>query len=232
MSQQNIMKLDPFTLKVLTNFSSLNNAISIKKGNSLRTMNDGRSVLAEAVVPDFFPVDFAITDLRQLLNLISSLCEKQADIEFTDTHLKIVNQNDTIRYYYGSDKLFITPPDKKITLPSEDIFFTLTQEILQKINKATSIFGSKDISVQADPDNSDSVQVTVHSDIENKTASTWTIRIPGEYKTSFNAIYKTSNLKVLMDDYDVVISKAGISSFENGPKTLKYFIPTESDSTF
>jgi len=227
------IQLSPQAIRVLGNFSSLNSGIAIKPGQNIRTMNSDRTVLAEAIVPDTFPTAFAIPDLRQLLNVMSSLCDKQAIIEFKETHLVIENGSDSnIEYYYGSDKLFITPPDKQITISTEDIFFSLSGDTVQKINKAASIFGSDSISIHPDPNHSDIIQITVHSNIKNTTAHTWSISLPGSYKKKFNAIISVSNLKILVDDYEVVISHSGISKFENNAKTLKYFIATEATSTF
>jgi hypothetical protein len=62
------MKLSDKTLKILKNFSEINQSILIKEGNELRTISVMRNILAEAKVEEQFPKDFAIYDLNRFLN--------------------------------------------------------------------------------------------------------------------------------------------------------------------
>jgi len=238
MNNNNVIKLDAQTIKILANFATLNNSIAIKEGSEIRTINTGRTVMADAIVVDVFPIPFAIYDLRQFLNLLSSLFDKP-DIEFFPTHMIISNGTDRTKFFYCNDNLISKAPDKKMVMPSEDIKFDLTQEVFQKMMKATSIFGSSDISIGHDPDNKDNVLITVYSNINDASASSWSSSIPGVYKGKFDARLKTENMKIIPDDYSVTVAivdstgkKIGITCFENTKGNLKYFIPTEADSTF
>ena len=62
------MKLSEKTLALLKNFSTINQSILFKKGNTLRTMSVMKNILAEADIEEEIPQDFAIYDLVQFLN--------------------------------------------------------------------------------------------------------------------------------------------------------------------
>ena len=65
------MKLSEKTVSLLKNFSSINQSLLFKKGNSLRTISLAKNILAEAELEDEIPQDFAIYDLNQFLNGLS-----------------------------------------------------------------------------------------------------------------------------------------------------------------
>jgi hypothetical protein len=74
------MKLSTETLNVLKNFSAINEGIEFKKGNTLKTMSSGKTVLAEASLKDSFTDEFCVDDLNeflqvQLVNILRSCFE-------------------------------------------------------------------------------------------------------------------------------------------------------------
>ena len=66
-----VMKLSDETLSLLKNFSSINQSILFKQGNSLRTISVMKNILAEATIKEDIPTDFGIYDLNQFLNALS-----------------------------------------------------------------------------------------------------------------------------------------------------------------
>ena len=64
----NTMKLSDKTLTLLKNFSSINQSILFKKGNSLRTISVMKNILAEATIEEELSIDFGIYDLNQFMN--------------------------------------------------------------------------------------------------------------------------------------------------------------------
>ena len=142
---KNQITLDPFTLKVLANFASINNGLVVSSGNEIRTMTEGKTVLAEATLPDKVPVDFAIYDLRQMLNFISSLFDNPT-MNFTSKYVEISSDNDLTKIFYCNSDL-ISTPSKRITMPSEDITFQISDDTLKKITKSASILGVDDLKI-------------------------------------------------------------------------------------
>ena len=72
------MKLSDKTIKVLQNFTTINQSLSFKEGRKLRTISPMKNVLAEAEIDEFIPKDFAIYDLPQFLNTY----QKEQSLQF------------------------------------------------------------------------------------------------------------------------------------------------------
>jgi hypothetical protein len=66
-------------------------------------------------------------------------------------------------------------------------------------------------------------------DSKNPTADSYSAII-GDTEQTFCAIFKSENLKMLVNDYEVSLSSKGISRFISDK--LTYWIAVESNSTF
>ena len=52
------------------------------------------------------------------------------------------------KYFFGFDpSVIVSPPEKEINLPSEDVSFDLTSQQLEKLKKAASVYQLPDISI-------------------------------------------------------------------------------------
>ena len=115
-----IMKLSDKTISVLKNFSSINQSILFKKGNKLRTISVMKNILAEATINEELPKDFGIYDLGQFLNGLS--LHNSPELDFAnDNHVVIKEGKMRSKYFFADSNVIITPPDKEMTLPSEDV---------------------------------------------------------------------------------------------------------------
>ena len=118
------MNLSDNTVNILKNFAGINNSILVKQGNQLRTISVAKNILAEAEIPEDFPRDVAIYDLNQFLNRLS--LHHDPDLDFTeDTYLTIREGKRRVKYFYADPQVIIAPPEKEITLPTEDVCFQL-----------------------------------------------------------------------------------------------------------
>ena len=114
------MKLSEKTLTVLKNFAGINNSILVKEGNQLRTISVAKNILAEANIDEEFPRQFGIYDLNQFLNGLS--LHQDPDMDFTEeSYLTIREGRRRVRYFFADPQVIISPPDKQINLPSEDV---------------------------------------------------------------------------------------------------------------
>jgi hypothetical protein len=224
---QTQITLDPFTIKVLSNFATINNGLVVKTGNEIRTMTEGKTVLAEATLPNTFPVDFAIYDLRQLLNFASVLFDKPT-MEFFSQYVTMSNSNEQTKIFYCKPEL-IASPSKRITMPSEDITFQVSEDTLKKITKSASILGVDDLSIHSSGDDEVVIEVL---DKTNSSTNTWSSKSTGTFKSDFNLFMKISNLKLLEGDYQVTISNKGLTCFKHVNNDVRYYIAAEADSKF
>ena len=221
------MKLSEKTFSLLKNFSSINQSILFKEGNSLRTMSVMKNILAEVEVEEEFPKDFAIYDLVQFLNNVS-LCANP-ELDFTNqSYVKIVDgKHFETEYFFADPSVIITPPEKTLTLPTEDVCFTLDTNSLTQLLKAAAVYQLPDFSAVGE---AGVVKLMVH-DKKNDTSNEYSV-VVGETIDTFSFNFKVENIKILPGSYEVVISQKLLSRFVNENYNLTYFIALEPDSTF
>ena len=221
-----VMKLSDNTLTVLKNFASINNSILMKKGTHLRTISVAKNILAEADIAEEFPRDVAVYDLNQFLNGMS--LHQDPDLDFKeDSYLTIREGRRKVKYFYADPAVIISPPDKEITLPTEDVHFQLESTSLEKLLKAAAIYQLPDLSLIGQ-DNE--IRLVVR-DKKNDTSNEYSI-IVGETDKQFVFNFKVENIKIIPGAYDVVVSSKLLSKFTNTQYDLKYYIALEPDSTF
>jgi hypothetical protein len=220
------MKLSDKTLTLLKNFSGINQSILIKEGNNLRTISVMKNILAEATVEEEFPKNFGIYDLNQFLNGIGLYHSPELDFD-NEGHVMIREGKSRSKYFFADPNVIVTPPDKSIVLPSEDVCFLLDTKELDKLLKASSIYQLPDLSVVGEA----GVVKLVVRDKKNDTSNEFSV-IVGETDEEFVFNFKTENIKILPGTYEVVISKKLLSRFVNTNFDVKYYIAMEPDSTF
>ena len=94
------MKLSDKTIKLLKNFSSINQSILFKEGSKLRTISVMKNILAEATVDEEFPKDFGIYDLVQFLNGLD--LHETPELDFTrDEHVVIKEGKMRSKYFFA-----------------------------------------------------------------------------------------------------------------------------------
>ena len=224
--KERTMKLSDNTLNVLKNFAGINNSILVKQGNKLRTISVAKNILAEAEIKEEFPRDFAIYDLNQFLNGLG--LHQDPDLDFKEeSYLTIREGKRRVKYFYADPQVIISPPDKEITLPSEDVHFQLDSTSLEKLLKAAAVYQLPDFCVVGDVAK---VQLVVR-DKKNDTSNSYSIEV-GETDKNFTFNFKVENIKIIPGAYDVGVSSKLLSKFQNTQYDLKYYIALEPDSTF
>ena len=123
------MKLSESTLSLLKNFSTINQSILFKQGNRLRTISVMKNILAEATIGEDLPKDFGIYDLNQFLNGLA--LHNNPELDFEDESYVIIKEGRSrSKYFFADPNVIITPPEKSIDLPSEDVTFQLSTCLL------------------------------------------------------------------------------------------------------
>jgi len=220
------MKLSAETLNILKNFSSINQSIFVREGNKLRTISVTQTILAEAIVDEEFPRDFAIYDLNQFLNGIG--LHDSPELDFTNDRYVIIREGKRrVKYFFADSSIIVSPPDKNISLPSEDISFNLEHSQLDKLKKAAAVYQLNDLSIVGEA----GVIKLVVRDKNNDTSNEYSI-IVGETSTEFIMNFKVENLKIIPGSYDVVISEKLLSKFTASNRSVVYWIAMEPDSKF
>ena len=200
------MKLSDKTIKLLKNFSSINQSILFKEGSKLRTISVMKNILAEATVDEEFPKDFGIYDLVQFLNGLD--LHETPELDFTrDEHVVIKEGKMRSKYFFADPSVIISPPDKP--------------------KKASYVYALPDISAIGE----DGVVKLVARDKKNDTSNDFSI-VVGETDKKFTFNFKEENLKIIPGTYNVVVSSKLLSKFTSEDYDLTYYIALEPDSTF
>jgi hypothetical protein len=224
--KEQTMKLSDNALAILKNFAGINNSILVKQGNKLRTISVAKNILAEAEIKEDFPRDFAIYDLNQFLNGLS--LHQDPDLDFNqDSYLSIKEGKRRVKYFFADPNVIIAPPEKEITLPSQDVCFQLDSVTLEKLTKAAAVYQLPDMSAIGE----NGVIKLVVRDKKNDTSNEYAI-VVGETSDDFEFNFKVENIKIIPGAYEVVVSSKLLSQFTNTQHNLKYYIALEPDSTF
>ena len=184
MKIRNPMKLSDKTISVLKNFSSINQSILFKEGSKLRTISVMKNILAEATVTEEFMKDFGIYDLNQFLNGLSLHSSPELDF-VNDGYVVIREGKMRSKYFFADPNAIITPPDKEITLPSEDVTFDLSTEQLDKLLKAAAVYQLPDLAAVGEA----GVVKLVVRDKKNDTSNDFSI-VEGENETEYSFNFK------------------------------------------
>ena len=219
------MFLSSETVQVLKNFSSVNQSILIKPGKQLNTMSVMKNILVKADIQEEFEKTVAIYDLNQFLNCLSLI--PGAEIQLDDNSIVITDGTNSIDYRYSDPSVITAPPEKELSLPSEDVCVVLTEDQLESVKKAAAVLQIPDVSLIGD---GQSIFLTVR-DKKNTGSNTYKVEV-GETSDVFAFNMKVENLKLIGGDYDVIVSKKNLAFFQNHARPVSYYIALEPDSTF
>jgi len=223
------MKLSKHTLNMLKNFSDINMSIEIKKGNLLRTVSVQKNILAQAELEDEFPKDFAIYELNRFLGAVSLFDDPE--LEFNAKSVNIGTSKYSADYVYCDPSMIVTPPENNITFPDPEVKFTLTQDSLSQVMRASNVLGTPEIAIEGGPHPNDSIRIKA-LDVNNDSTDTFQVVLDEKSGHTFRFVFKTENMKMIPGNYDVEISSKGISHFSLQGTELQYWIATESTSNF
>jgi len=222
------MKLSNNTTSVLKNFATINQNLLIKEGNSIKTISAMKNIVAKAEVEETFPRDVAIYDLNEFLGALSLFSSPILD--FNDSYVMISEETKptTKMKYFYSDPSVVTSPTKMITMPSEEVKFTMSNEDLSKLKRAAGAIGAPDMVLER-KDNISSLTV---KDKKNDTANNYSLDIDTNGEGQFNFFFRVENMKLLDGTYDVEISSKNISHYKNKTIDIEYWIALEPESTY
>jgi len=216
-----MMKLSDKTVGILKNFSTINQNILIKEGSKLRTMSTMKNILAEADVSEAFPADFGIYDLNEFLGVLT--LAKDADLNFDNQAFLTANSGPTKIKYMYSDPSILTVPPETFNAPETDVDFSMPQDILASVLKASAVMQLPDITIVSN--GNPGVEVTA-TDLKNTSSNNYT-QVLDIDRAPFECRFKAENLKMITGDYVVNVStSAGVSHWAG--TDVSYWIAMEA----
>jgi hypothetical protein len=218
------MKLSSQTINVLKNFSTINQNLVIKEGSDITTMSAMKNIVAKAKVEESFTKEFAIYDLNEFLSALSLFTIP--DLDFQNDFVVITEEGSSksLKYWY-SDPSVVTTPNKDITMPSNEVKFDFSSDILAEITRAASVIGAPDMVLE-----NGKLKVT---DKKNTTANDFALDldVPAS-DINYKFWFKVENLKLIPGSYSVEVSSKNISKFTNSNIEIEYFIALEPESSY
>ena len=212
------------TIEILKNFCSINKSIVIKPGNKVATLSINKNILAIADVEESFDSQISIYDLGVFLGGLSLFDAPKIDTTQSN-YVTVSDQTgrSKTRFFYADPDIITQPPEKEITIPSEDVKFRLEAGVLQQLQRAASVYQLPDLCLFC----SDGTMNLCVTDKKNDTSNSYSVEV-GESDDQFCYCFKVENLKLLAGDYNVTISKQNVALFQGDG--IKYFIALEPNS--
>lgn len=221
------MQLSDTTLDILRNYSAINQNLLIEPGNVIKTVNESRTILSTATIAESFPKEIGIYDLNEFIGAMSLV--QNPTLDFKDEYITLSDESGRASVkYFTAAKETLTKQQKTLSMPEADVKFKLDNDTFNKLKKAASTLGHKELSITA----KDGVLSLSVAENQNATSNAFSIDMDGEFKQDavFNFILNFENLKLLPGDYDVEISSKLVTQFSMD--NLKYWIAVEKTSTY
>ena len=216
------------TMEVIKNFGAINQNLVFRQGNVLRTVADAKNIMATAVLDEEFPQDFGIYDVNEFMSAFNLI--EDGSVSYDDKHMVITNGQSSINYFYSDIEMLTNPPAKDLEMPSADVTFNLSQDILSQLRKAASALGHKSVIIGRSENDSVTLSIV---DPKNPTSNAYTIEVDGAWDGEVHANTRLSinidNLKILPGDYAVEVSSKLISKFTNVNRQLQYWVALEKN---
>jgi hypothetical protein len=219
------MKLSESTINILKNFSTINQGLAIKTGQTIRTISKQQNVLAKAVVSENFSDEIVIYDLNRFLGVITSLEDPEIDVSNKKLYIRS-GINETV-YGLSDESMIVSPPVKDLKVENAEVNFSLTKTDLAQVLKISGVMSLPNIAVIG---NGSQIKLATLNAVDDE-SDTFSVAV-GLTSAKFKFIFNTENLKMIPGNYTVSISSKGISHFKNTVDNIEYWIATEAGSKY
>ena len=214
------MNFSENTISVLKNFSQINPSILFKQGSVLRTISPQKTVMAAANIEETIPSDAGVYDVSRFLATLS-LFDKP-DVDFETGQFEIKDEKSALKYTYTAENMIVAPPQKDIVVPNPVATIDLGWKTLKRVRDAAGVLGLPEVGFSCEGGD---VMISA-VDGKNPTSDNFSVNVDsGTSFADFNMIIKTDYLKLLENDYTVVLSN-GMAHFQ--ADQVQYWIAVES----
>ena len=222
------MKLSNETLAILKNFALIQPNLLFRTGSELKTIAEAKNIVAKASIGETIPQDFGIYDVNDFLSATSLFSDPILEFSGTGKSATLSEGKSSLNYFF-SDEASLTYPQKDVSMPTTDVSFVLTSEVLKSLQRATALLSVSTVAVE---DAGSGIVIRVN-DPKNSTSNSYGTEVDGNnngHKFKFH--FDISNFKILQGDYDVSISGKLISHFKHQTLPVEYWIALEKTSIY
>lgn len=222
------MKLSTETLTKLKNFAGINKNIVLGGSERIRTMSDSKTIMAVADIEEDLPGPFGIYDLNEFLSILNMTNDPDVEIS-TDLKYATVRSGRSRVKYFFAEPSSLTAPTKDVPMPSTDVEFFLSQDMLNQIRKAASALGVGELVVVGEEGKPITLRVV---DTQDPTSNTFELELEEIASAGYELIFSISNFRFVSDGFDVQISSRLISQFAGETSGITYYVALEKNSRF
>lgn len=228
------IELSPRTLEILKNYVQINPSLLIRKGNNIETVAISSEIMSISNIAEEFPTDIAIYDLGKFLNQLKLFSKPAITIDEQNRCMSIRDtdperQDASCRWMFA-DPSVIRSPKRMLPAPTPDVHFMMPASKLEALIKAANILGFKHIQVSRNDDTS--IKITV-IDMDMVEGTHYRVVLPATFNEEFTdvvAYWSIENLKVIIQDYSIALSRKLYSHIY--AQDIQYFIAIEKQSSF
>lgn len=210
------------TKEILRNFAGINPNLAVEKGKPIHTINEEKTVYAVSSITGEH--DFGIYDLAEFLSVLGMFSDS-VDLDFDKNEVRISEGKNSVRYRFASPDI-LTKPTKAFKAPPGVVDFTLTNDEISRILKASSALNLPQVTVERESDNS--VRLVL-CDPKNSSENTFSIVVDDVTFTGdeeFSFALKVANLKMIAGDYKVAMNEK-CAVFTNEAREITYVVALE-----
>lgn len=216
------MKLSDKTRKILSNFAEINSGMLILEGQTQKTMNINRTLLATAVFDETFPKEFGIYSLPKFLSIMSLF--KDPELTFGDKTVTFSEGDVKATYTFCEPKLIMHPPkDREMELKNVKVAVEVSEEILSTLKKSVNVLSSPNLVLVGDGKEIKFIA----KDTKNSSADTFVRKI-GDTTEEFSYSFDMDHFNVIASSYDVQVDERGMSKWSSKLLNIVYWVPTQN----
>lgn len=227
------MKLSNEIKDVLSNFQGINSNIALGEDNGvIRTMSTSKTLMAKANIKFESPYPFGIYDLSEFIACLNMFDDPTLSFDDDKKFVKITDGVTSFQYYF-SDIDILTVPTNDINLDCKDLQFTLTDEELNKLRKASSTLKTSQLSVRKTSMGGEFIECVV-VDKQNPTSNQFTMNIANcsiNTNAEFDCVFDINNFKFKpAAEYVFGIDKKQVALIKAG--NTDYWVALDKTTTF
>lgn len=224
------MELSDNTVAILKNYATINPNIAVLEGDNLKTISVAKNVVSSTKIDNLFPKTFGIYDLDEFLRVLGLIDQPRLKFEKDYVIVADGSGRSRVKYYYADIEV-LTVPTKEIIFPDPEVVFTLDATTFNRIRRAASALGHKEVSIT--PSGASVISISV-IDSSDETSNVFSIDVDGtfESKVKFDFRVDMENLKMIDGDYTVELSSKYISHLVNKDLPLEYWVALKPTSTY
>jgi hypothetical protein len=213
------------TSRILKNFSDISNSLLLAEGQTQRTIASGKSVLAIAELPEAWPQETGVYDLRSFLGALSMF--DKPNVEFGDDAFSITQGKSRIKYRYSDPSTIQTPPNRTLSTDNPAVEFKLAGDVLAQLNKVASLLELPAVSFSLEAGD----VVIRAADAKNPKSHAFEYTVPTENvqlhdpNVTIALTFKQEHFAMLLDgDYHVSLAGWKYGFFKHATEPVSYFV--------